>query len=153
MKPRLFLGSASEDLKFAYAAQANLEHCAQVTVWNQGVFQISRTTMESLVSVLKEADFGLFLFTPNDVAIIRSSEKQVVRDNVLFELGLFIGGLGRERSFIILPAGYGNLNLPTDLLGVNAAKFDANRGDKNWRAALGPACYEVQLQIERLGAL
>src|SRR5262245_43124174 len=67
MRPRLFIGSSTESLKIAYAAQENLERAAEVTVWNQGVFELSNYTLDSLVKALEATDFGLFVFAPDDV--------------------------------------------------------------------------------------
>src|SRR5207248_372788 len=61
MKPRLFVGSSKEGLRFAYAVLQNLRDVAEVTVWNQGVFQLTATTLESLVETAKATDFAAFV--------------------------------------------------------------------------------------------
>lgn len=153
MKPKLFIGSSVESLDVAYAAQENLDHEAEVTVWNQGIFDLSKFTIESLVEILEEFDFALFIFSPDDIIKIRGSNFQSVRDNVVFELGLFIGRIGRERSFIIIPRGVDDLRIPTDLLGITPATFEPSRQDSNIVAALGPACNRVRKAINKLGHL
>lgn len=152
MKPRLFIGSSSESEKLAKAAQYNLHHHAEVTVWSQGIFNLSSSNIESLIQALNNFDFGLFVFSPDDITIIRQDKYKSVRDNIIFELGLFIGRLNRERNFILVPTG-NNLRLPTDLLGIIPAEYELNRSDGNIRAALGPPCYLIQEAIEKLGPL
>ncbi len=41
--------------------------------------------------------------TLDDVVNFRGENRPAVRDNVLFELGLAMGRLGRERVFYMLP--------------------------------------------------
>jgi len=154
VKPAVFVGSSTESLAIAYAIQENLEREAEVTVWSQGIFELSKYTLDSLVDVLDAADFGVFVFAPDDVSIIRGAEKNSVRDNVIFELGLFVGRLSRERSFVILPRGSEeSFHLPTDLLGLTPALFDASRQDGNLNAALGPACSKISKSLVRLGRI
>ncbi|MGT4069295.1 UNVERIFIED_CONTAM: nucleotide-binding protein [Aeromonas hydrophila] len=151
MKPALFIASSSEFLDLASAMQENLEHVAEVTVWNQDVFKLSRYNIESLLETLETSDFGVFIFTPQDVINIRGAEKLSVRDNVLFELGLFIGKLGRERCFIVAPRGNEeDIHLPSDLLGITPALYEPNRQDKNLVAAVGPAATKITRQIKSL---
>lgn len=154
MKPSLFIGSSTESLDVAYALQENFEHSAEVTVWTQGIFELSKYSLDSLVDTLDAAHFGVFVFSPSDILIIRGEAKSTVRDNVIFELGLFIGRLGRERNFIVLPRGEeDSLHLPTDLLGLTPALYEGGRQDGNLRAALGPACSKISRAIAKIGAL
>jgi len=152
MKPRIFVGSSVEGLNVAYAIQQNLAHDAETTLWDQGVFELSRTTIESLDNILDSIDFGIFVFSPDDVTIMRGKKSLSIRDNVLFELGLFIGKLSRDRVFFIIPV-KPDLHIPTDLLGVTPGKYDPNREDKSFQAATGPACNQIRNQIKRLGIL
>lgn len=151
--PRLFVGSSSEGLTIAYAIQENLDRDAEVTVWPQAVFELSAGTLESLLTHLDTTDFGVFVFTPDDVVRLRGTEYDAARDNVVFELGLFIGRLGRQRSFIVLPRGEGDLRIPSDLAGLSPATYEANRSDGNLQAALGAACNQIRRAVRQLGAI
>lgn len=149
-KPKIFVASSVEGLGIAYAIQQNLHHDAEVTVWDQGVFQLSTTTLESLLVVLSSSDFALFVFSPDDMVKIRGQENAAVRDNVIFELGLFIGKLGRNRSFIFIPENT-DLRIPTDLIGLAPATYEIGRSDESDQAACGPACHQVRIAIQKLG--
>lgn len=148
MKPRIFIGSSTEGLPISYAIQDNLQFDANVTVWTQGVFQLSSTTLDDLIKALGEFDFAIMVFNPDDLLIMRDKQVNSVRDNVIFELGLFIGRLGKENVFFVTPAGELSLHVPTDLLGVNGGQYSNNREDGNLKAALGPFCNQVREKIK-----
>lgn len=149
MAPTLFIGSSSESLDIAYAAQRNLEDVAEVVVWTQGIFELTKSHLESLIDALDDTEFGLFVFGADDVTKIRGVETRTTRDNVVFELGLFIGRLGREQSFIIVPRDVSDFRMPSDLLGINTATFQTPSRPDRWQAALGPACHDVRTAIRK----
>lgn len=152
MKPRIFIGSSVEGLSIAYSIQQNLTHDAEITVWDQGVFELSSTTIESLVKILENSDFGIFVFSNDDITKIRNKELETIRDNVLFEFGLFIGKLSRERVYFVIPSDT-ELQLPTDLLGITPGKFDPNREDGSLQAATGAVSNQIRLMIKKLGKI
>jgi hypothetical protein len=151
-KPKLFIGSSSSKtaLSIAHDVQENLEHDAEAVPWDQNVFNLSQTNIESLVKALNSFDFAVFVLWPDDVTVSKGAQQRTARDNVIFELGLFIGHLGRGRVFIIVPRGFEKqLHLPSDLAGVAPADFDARTG--NQVAALGPACNKIRRAMQELG--
>ncbi len=148
-KPRLFIGSSSESLDVADAVNLNLDHKAEVTIWRNGTFDLSSNTIDALTNKAKAVDFSLFIFSPDDIAIIRNKQKAIVRDNVLFELGLFIGAIGKERCFILKPRGV-DLHFPTDLLGVTPADYEPNRSDGDLASSVNHACVLMKQQMEKL---
>lgn len=148
MKPKIFIGSSSENLMYAYALQSQLEAKADVTLWNQGVFALNVSYLDSLIEGLRNSDFGVFLFAPDDILKIREETLASIRDNVLFEFGLFMGGLGKERVFFVMPSEQSRLRLPSDLLGVATVTFDSSRTDIE--AALGRASFKILQAIEKL---
>lgn len=153
MKPTIFLGSSSEQLDIVYALQENLEHDAEPTVWTQGIFNHTKSTLESLVDLLAEFDFAAFVLAPDDITLIRDFESRTVRDNVIFELGLFIGRLGRSRTFLVVPRGTKDLHLPSDLLGITPTTYEPNRQDGNLVASLGPSANRIRRSIKEYGQI
>lgn len=72
------------------------------------------------------------------------------RDNVIFELGLFVGAIGRRRTFGVYDTDK-PIKIPSDLAGVTMATFRGDRPDKNLDAAVSPACSKIMQAIEQLG--
>ena len=144
--PALFIGSSVEGLNIAYAIQENLDFDCEPMVWPQGVFNPSSSALVDLYAFSRKAEFAVFVFTPDDIVHLRGAPHPVARDNVIFELGLFIGALGPRRCFFVVPRG-SSLHVPSDLLGVEPLTYLAQRSDGNLRAALGPACNRIRQAI------
>jgi hypothetical protein len=121
-----------------------------VTLWNEGLFAIGSTFIESLISALPRFDFAALMLTADDLLTSREVTALGPRDNVLFELGLFMGRLGRSRTFVIRPRG-DQVKIPSDLAGLTTAVYDWPRADGNHKAAVGPACDSIREMIRRLG--
>lgn len=148
MKPNVFIGSSSENLALANAIQENLEFDGNITVWNQGIFKLSSTALDDLIKALDHFDFAIFVFKPDDMIHMRGDSYNVVRDNVIFELGLFIGKLGKNRVFYLTPRSVEKLHLPTDLLGHTYGVYDDKREDRNLNAAIGIFCNQVRKELQ-----
>ncbi|HWI01714.1 MAG TPA: TIR domain-containing protein, partial [Propionibacteriaceae bacterium] len=83
----------------ARAVQSDLDHDADVCV-DRCVFGVGGTTLGSLVGQASEVDFAVMVVNSVDTANVRGQTRNIARDNVIFELGLFSGGIGRERTFM-----------------------------------------------------
>lgn len=149
VRPSLFIGSSTEGLKIAKAIQVLLDHSCEVTIWSQGVFGLSEGTLESLVHAVDEYDFAVLVLTADDLVKSRDAFSSVPRDNVLFELGLFMGGIGPKRTFIVYDRTAG-LRLPSDLAGVSAATFEPH-STGNLQSALGAVATRLEEHVARLG--
>jgi predicted nucleotide-binding protein len=143
LRPRIFVGSSGEALPVCRAIQAELDDDFRVTLWNQDVFRLTRDALENLLEVLDASDAGVFVLSPDDWTSSRGETHPTARDNVIFELGLFLGRLGQDRTFMVTPRGSA-LQLPTDLLGLMSAQYDAARFNEESRAAVGPACERIR---------
>ena len=149
-KPSVFIGSSSEGLEFARAIRGLLSDAAQVTLWNEGFFRPGNTFIDTLVNALPRFDFAALVLTADDLVRSREVESFGPRDNVLFELGLFMGRLGRARTFLVHQSGV-NLKIPSDLSGVTAASYEWPRADGNHKSAVGAACDSLRDVIRDLG--
>ena len=149
LRPCVFVGSSSQGYKLAQAVQILLNDACEVTIWSQGVFGLNQGNLESLVGVLDDFDFAVLVLTPDDLISSNGVETPSPRDNVLFELGLFMGALGRFRTFIIYDK-TSNLKLPSDLAGVTAATYIPH-SNGNLVSALGASAAKIEQQVEKLG--
>ena len=100
-KPSVFVGSSSEGVEFARAFRWHLQNDAEITLWNDGFFRPGVTFIETLVNSLPRFDFAILVFRADDLTTSHGVETFSPRNNVIFELGLFMGRLGRSRTFIV----------------------------------------------------
>jgi O-acetyl-ADP-ribose deacetylase (regulator of RNase III) len=149
-RPTAFVGSSSESRGIAQAILQNLEGKVEITCWYHDFFEPTSSVLDDLVAKVSRFDFGVFIFVPDDVVQIRKESSRSVRDNVLFELGLFIGRLGIQRVFIVANPDFEDIRVPTDLTGRNLVSF-RNRDDGNLVAALESACSRLFRTMEKVG--
>jgi len=148
--PQIFIGSSVEGLDVARKIKTEFEYDNfNATVWNQGIFTPSSTTIESLEDVLKNFDFAILVLTPDDTVISKHKTMPAIRDNVVFELGLFIGKLGRKKVFIVHPRNAG-IKIPTDLCGINVETYDKYKYQQNPQSAIGAPCDNIRNAIEKI---
>ncbi len=141
-RPKMFIGSSVEGLEVAQALQSGLEYDFEVELWNQNtIFRLGTASVEALESALKQFEFALFVFTPDDLVKKRQESSFTPRDNVIFEAGLFIGKLSRFRAFVVHPRNV-EIQIPSDLNGITMATYDGNASSLD--AALGPACRNIR---------
>ncbi|HET7443479.1 MAG TPA: nucleotide-binding protein [Solirubrobacterales bacterium] len=146
MKPKLFVGSSGEALPVSRAVQAELTDEFDVTVWDQDVFQLTHSAVESLLQRLDASDAGIFVLRSDDLTEKRGVSAPSVRDNVLLELGMFLGRLGPDRTFMLTP-GKDPPELPSDLLGITTAVYEAPADRRELQAAVAPACTKIRNQM------
>lgn len=86
-----------------------------------------------MIKNLRDSDYGVFVFAPDDVAIIKGEPLNIPRDNVVYEAGLFSGYLSPERCFIAVPRAV-TVHVPSDLAGMTLGFYE-DRTDGNDEAA------------------
>jgi predicted nucleotide-binding protein len=149
-KVRVFVISSVEALPIARALQDAFAHDPFLTiVWSDGVFKVSNYTLQSLEDELDRADFAVAIASPDDQTKVRERDWPTPRDNVVFELGFFMGRLGRQRA-ILMESRDTKIKLPSDLAGVTTICY--RYGDSPDGVALfAPACNDLRKHILALG--
>jgi len=146
---RVFVISSAEALPIARAIQNAFDHDPfKIILWTDGVFRASWFPVESLEKEVDQCDFAIAIAQPDDLTMVRGKQAFEPRDNVIFELGLFIGRLGLKRSFLVEPRGE-ETKLPSDLSGVTSLNYKYD--PKELASAVGPACNKIREIITDLG--
>ncbi|MBV4429546.1 TIR domain-containing protein [Clostridium tyrobutyricum] len=107
---KIFIGSSGETLDLAkllrdslseYLKRSNIP--SQVHTWKDVSYgdMLNSTTLDLLIECFKDYDYGVFLFMADDITNSRKEEEYSVRDNVLFEYGLFLGIKGIKKCCMV----------------------------------------------------
>lgn len=147
---RVFLISSSEALGVARIIQNALSRDFLVIPWTDGVFKVTNYPLQNLEDELEKCDFAIAVAHADDLTESRGKDWPIPRDNVIFELGLFMGRLNRQRAILMEPR-EGKVKLPSDLAGVTTIAYRYVPGE-DAVALMGPACNELRDHINRLGA-
>ena len=103
-----------------------------------------QTIIEKLESN-SEVSFAVVLLTPDDVGKLSNETKELkprARQNVILELGFFIGKLGRNNVSVLYDE---SVELPSDYRGVEYIKIDT---DGAWRLKLAKEMKHAGLDID-----
>ncbi len=159
-KPLMFIGSSTQSKPIANALQKSLGDEVTPILWSQLGLPLSEQTLDGLEKQIKRADFAAFILAPDDNLNAGGRTTGVTRDNVLVEFGLARGLLGKERAFMIMPPpSEVDFHLPTDLLGLTGATYDAAAAMANGedleelQTILVSAANAVRQEAQRLGSL
>ena len=143
-KPKVFIASSSssDGIKIAEYLQVGLDTVTESTIWSQGSFSLTGGYLESLIKFAPQYDYAIIVLTPDDLITKKGQTENSPRDNVIFELGLFMGSIGRDHTFIV-KCRDDKLDLPSDLDGIAKAEFN-RRSNGISQAALAPVCVRLK---------
>ena len=104
-----------------------------------------RTIIEKFETYSDDISFAVVLLTPDDVGAAASdaaSLKGRARQNVILELGYFMGRLGRTKVCALYK---GEIELPSDYQGILYVDMDRHGA---WRAKLAQELVQAKLSID-----
>lgn len=147
---RVFIICTVEALPIARAIENHFQHDSVfIKIWTEGVFRASSYPIESLEAQLDQSDFAIAIAQPDDVTQSRGVTANTPRDNIMLELGMFIGRLSRHRTFLLEPM-HEHVKLPTDLSGLITIRYK-NGIAADLASLIGPACNELRSHFAELG--
>jgi hypothetical protein len=141
-KPSVFIGSSAEGFEVAEKISSLIQDIAEPHLW-KNVFDYNNGTYETLSSQIALHDYAILVATGDDVTISRKKKSVSARDNVLFEFGLFSGGLGRSRVFYVIER---NTKVPSDLIGTSLPMI-SEKGALDFENSIVEVVTKIKAQI------
>lgn len=148
MLPKVFIGCSTSSINIAKDIQRELSDVSQVKIWNEGTFQLGQGNLGSLMKALDNFDFAILILTPDDKLVSDKNIMMSPRDNVIFELGLFMGRLGRNRAFVVMKEDQ-SIKVPSDLNGIIFGML--SDCDEPSDESISSVCNKIRTQIQELG--
>lgn len=149
-KIRVFIICSAEALPVARIIQSQFAHDKFMPViWSDGVFKVTNYTLQDLEDEVDQSDFAIAIAHADDETEFRGEKWPSPRDNVIFELGLFMGRLGRNRAILMEPRDE-KVKLPSDLAGITTITYRYKAGS-DAVALMAPACNVLRDHIYHHG--
>lgn len=149
-KARIFIGSSTPNLNVARALGDCLERRGfQPLVWDQELFRQNESIFDGLRRISTDVDFAIFVWGGSDLTISDGQSIQSPRDNVMFETGLFLGALGKDKVFVVVDKAV-SLKIPSDYAGITRADYDGSLIETNRISAISFACNTIESSIQSL---
>jgi len=134
--PRIFIGSSGEAENIDRQVRRIIENFGAQAIGWRDVFKNGDYALDVLMNLASSIDGALLIATPDDQTVYKSMDRMSPRDNVIFELGIFISQLGKQRTGIIhvVDPDKPTASLPTDLHGLTVIKyFSAKPGNNEYQ--------------------
>jgi hypothetical protein len=78
-------------------------------------------TLIEKIEEYSNVDYAFVILTPDDIGALKGEKlKGRGRQNVVFEWGLFVAKIGRDKTCVLLK---GDIELPSDMLGMGVNRF------------------------------
>ena len=159
---KIFIASSTEALLVADSIKTDLLDIKsndkhnnidyEIVIWNEANWRRNRSYFESLLKFITEFDYAVIIFHDDDAIAPKinnteTSDLYMTRDNVLIELGLFIGALGRDSVFILNQKSNKNLKIPSDLSGIFLESYSLQGGDDNKSYYTRPVSLKIHKEV------
>lgn len=153
-KAKVFIASSGRTLTLAEKLRDELqtEFCEGVLWVEESKHQPGATIIEMLENAGEKYDFAVIILARDDVIVRGKDDTLKARDNCVFEAGMFVAYLKRERCFLVNSVE--QRDLPSDLGGVISLPFvePDNLSDRQACAeALRNVSATIKDSIQRLG--
>ena len=131
MKRRLFIGSSSEGKSIANRVEERvIKECGDwiecLPWYGDDCFTLNKSTLKNLSLKTLICDYAILVASRDDITSKRGILRRSIRDNVIFEFGLFCGSIGINRTFILIDK---KVHLPSDFNGITLPYFDRHNVD------------------------
>jgi predicted nucleotide-binding protein len=142
---RVLIVSSTEALQVARSVKEEFDHDKIfIDIWTD-IFRATFNTLDDLERKLADTDFVIAIAQGDDVVESRDEKWPAPRDNVIFELALAMGMLGRHRAILMEPR-EDKVKLPSDMAGVTTITYKLG-ADK--RPDIGSACCKLRRLFEQ----
>lgn len=99
---------------------------------------LTHALLDSVKDIFHNCDFCVAILTADDVALVKEEKKRRLRQNVVFELGMALFQLGRERVILLsdFDPDAADVDLPSDIKELSVKQFTAENQEKVFRDVL-----------------
>ena len=118
-RKKVFIGCSSNALPVADEVKnivgLNFNYF-DVEVWNETDWKNLVSVLDNLIEKIEEYHYAIFIGYPDDTMKSGGDTFLITRDNVIFEFGLFLSRLNKDRTFLLIPELISTMTYPFRLL-------------------------------------
>lgn len=133
MKLKVFVASSLEAKQEDQFIRTILENNNINAITWRDIFHTGEFGLESLLNISERVHGSIIISTCDDKIWYRGTESIAPRDNILFEMGLFINALGLKHVALVFCKNESGEcpKIPTDIHGLNVIFFEKDKRARN----------------------